>query len=37
MQADGSYVRRQPQDEPARNAQELFYQQAYERAAGKQG
>ena len=37
MQADGSYVRRQPIDEPPRNAQEIFYQQAYERAAGKQG
>ena len=37
MQADGSYVRRQPMGEEARNAQEIFYQQAYERAAGKQG
>lgn len=37
MQADGSYVRRQPMGENARNAQEIFYQQAYERAAGKQG
>ena len=37
MQADGSYVRRQPMGENARNAQEAFYQQAYERAAGKQG
>lgn len=35
MQPDGTYVRRQPLDEPARNAQEIFYQQAYERAAGK--
>ena len=37
MQPDGSYVRRQPMGEEARNAQEIFYQQAYERAAGKQG
>ena len=37
MQPDGSYVRRQPMGENARNAQEIFYQQAYERAAGKQG
>ena len=37
MQADGSYVRRQPMGEEPRNAQEIFYQQAYERAAGKQG
>lgn len=37
MQADGSYVRRQPMGENARNTQEIFYQQAYERAAGKQG
>lgn len=37
MQADGSYVRRQPMGESARSAQEIFYQQAYERAAGKQG
>lgn len=35
MQPDGTYVRRHPLDEPARNAQEIFYQQAYERAAGK--
>lgn len=35
MQPDGTYVRRQPLDGPARNAQEIFYQQAYERAAGK--
>lgn len=35
MRPDGTYVRRQPLDEPARNAQEIFYQQAYERAAGK--
>ena len=37
MQPDGSYVRRQPMGEEARNAQEIFYQQAYERAAGTQG
>ena len=37
MQPDGIYVRRQPMGEEARNAQEIFYQQAYERAAGKQG
>lgn len=35
MRPDGTYVRRHPLDEPARNAQEIFYQQAYERAAGK--
>ena len=37
MQPDGSYIRRQPQGAQPRNAQEIFYQQAYERAAGKQG
>lgn len=36
MQPDGSYVRRQPLGEEPRNAQEIFYQRAYERAAGKQ-
>lgn len=36
MQPDGSYVRRQPLGEEPRNAQGIFYQRAYERAAGKQ-
>lgn len=37
MQPDGSYVRRQPMGEPPCSAQEVAYQQAYDRAAGRMG
>ena len=33
MQPDGSYLRLRPGDLPAVSSQELFYQQAYDRAA----
>ena len=35
MQPDGRYVRRQPGDEAPIIAQEMLYQEAYDRAAGK--
>ena len=37
MRADGTYIRRAPlEGEEARSAQEILYQQAYDRAAGRE-
>jgi len=35
MRPDGSYARRMPGGEAARNAQELLYEQAYDATAAK--